>query len=247
MCKGVLLVVSRIGEIYNENDISEHERIITENNINDNMSNDIIRVAMLPKGDLFSTERNDWECSVVDELHHPNWFLEDYEKLIKKCYNKLWLIIFNWSIYCRIDIDLNLRDTELKSLGDLRLVSGNLNLENTKIISLGKLEHVNGSLNLRKTSIVSLGNLKSVNDNLNLQDSSITSLGKLTRVGGNLDLENTNIKSLENLEYVGEDLNLCNVELQSLGNLKSVGWNVYTNGKQATMDLRNLERRANLK
>jgi hypothetical protein len=67
-----------------------------------------------------------------------------------------------------IDDDLDLRYTDIKSLGNLRSVGGGLNLHGTKIESLGNIQSVGGYLDLRNSKIESLGNLRSVGGNLNL-------------------------------------------------------------------------------
>ena len=87
--------------------------------------------------------------------------------------------------------DLYLRETPIKSLGNLTSVGGNLDLLRTPIESLGNLQSVGGWLSLSFTPIKSLGNLQSVGGDLYLWDTPIVSLGNLTSVGGSLDLENT--------------------------------------------------------
>ena len=70
---------------------------------------------------------------------------------------------------------------------------GYLNLRGTNIESLGNLTSVGNSLDLRTTNIESLGNLTSVGGNLDLRYNKIKSLGNLTSVGGILDLKRTPI------------------------------------------------------
>jgi hypothetical protein len=84
--------------------------------------------------------------------------------------------------------DLDLSESDIKSLGNLTSVGGDLYLWKSKIESLGNLTSVGGDLNLYKSEIKSLGNLTSVGDDLNLRGSEIESLGNLTSVGGNLYL-----------------------------------------------------------
>jgi hypothetical protein len=87
--------------------------------------------------------------------------------------------------------DLYLRETPIKSLGNLTSVGGKLDLLRTPIESLGNLQSVGGWLILRGTPIESLGNLQSVGGDFYLSDTPIESLGNLISVGGNLTLENT--------------------------------------------------------
>jgi hypothetical protein len=197
MCRGVCLVVSRTGEIYNsETYISSHEKIIEENDIRDGLLENIVRIEMLPTGDLFSTERKDWECS-IDEEDSPNWFLENKEELVDKCYNKLWSIISNWRLTNKIEGSLNLCDTKIKSLGNLEYVGGFLDLSASKIKTLGKLKTVKYWLDLYNTKI--------------------KSLGKLEYVGVSLDLENTPIKTLGKLKYIGDYLYINNPDIDMKG------------------------------
>jgi hypothetical protein len=102
-------------------------------------------------------------------------------------------------------------------------IMDDLDLRRTDIESLGNLTSVGGDLNLKHSEIESLGNLTSVGGYFNLKGTKIKSLGNLTSVGGYFNLEGTKIKSLGNLTSVGLSLNLFNSEIESLGNLISVG------------------------
>ena len=67
-------------------------------------------------------------------------------------------------------------------------IIGDLDLRGTEITSLGNLTSVDGYLDLQRTPITSLGNLTSVGGYLSLYGTPITSLGNLTSVGGDLFL-----------------------------------------------------------
>ena len=87
--------------------------------------------------------------------------------------------------------DLDLRRTDIESLGNLTSVGGDLNLKHSEIESLGNLTSVGGYFNLEGTKIKSLGNLTSVGLSLNLFNSEIESLGNLISVGVSLNLYST--------------------------------------------------------
>jgi hypothetical protein len=70
-------------------------------------------------------------------------------------------------------------------------ITDNLDLKYSEIESLGNLISVGGFLNLYKSIIEDLGNLTSVGGSLTLHTSKIESLGNLTSVGGNLYLRDT--------------------------------------------------------
>ena len=87
-------------------------------------------------------------------------------------------------------------------------ISGNLRLRNTPIKSLGNLTYVGGNLFLEDTPIESLGNLQSVGGGLDLYDSSIESLGDLTFVGGDLYLNGTPISKKYSKEEIRQMVNV---------------------------------------
>ena len=122
---------------------------------------------------------------------------------------------------------LSRKGSPLYSLG------GDLDLRNTPIKSLGNLTSVEGNLDLENTSIESLGNLTSVGGYLDLQNTQIKSLGNLTSVGGYLDLTNTPIESLGNLTSVGDDLFLQNTPMsrkynkQKIRQMANIEGNIY--------------------
>lgn len=154
---------------------------------------------------------------------------------IELFYNKMEAILDNYKkkgfdgIKLVGDLDLSKLDVDdiEKILNEVVIVTGNLDLRNTDITTLGKLESVGGDFNLTYTLIESLGNLKYVGGYLSLKETSITSLGNLEKVGTALYLEGTPITSLGELKSVGDDLDLDSSKIKSLGNLKSVGENLY--------------------
>jgi hypothetical protein len=99
--------------------------------------------------------------------------------------------------------DLNLRDSDIESLGNLVRVEGNLDLQSCKnLVSLGDLEYVGDFLDLRDTDIKTLGKLKYVGRWLSLSDSDIVSLGNLEYVGGWLDLGRTPLSKKYTIEEI---------------------------------------------
>jgi hypothetical protein len=64
--------------------------------------------------------------------------------------------------------DLDLRRTDIESLGNLISVGGSLDMDNSKVKSLGNLTSVGGYLDMENSNIKSLGNLTSVGGDLYL-------------------------------------------------------------------------------
>ena len=100
---------------------------------------------------------------------------------------------------------LNLKETDIKTLGNLTSVEDSLYLYNCKnLTSLGNLTSVGERLYLHGCkNLTSLRNLTSVGGTLNLNGcKNLTSLGNLTSVGGNLDLEGTPISKKYSKEEI---------------------------------------------
>jgi hypothetical protein len=145
---------------------------------------------------------------------------QEEEKLLKipgiRFFNNDWNLLQKFlesQGYPRYSIggDLDLRRTDIESLGNLVRVEGYLDLRKCQNFqSLGNLEYVDGHLNLYGCeNLQSLGDLEYVGSVLNLAYTSIESLGNLVKVDGNLDLASCkNLQSLGDLEYVGGWLNL---------------------------------------
>ena len=96
----------------------------------------------------------------------------------------------------RVNDDIDLSSTEIKTLGGLVEVGGNLNLFNCiNLKTLDKLRSVDGWLNLWDCkNLQSLGELRSVGGYLDLLScENLQSLGKLEYVGGSLDITYTYI------------------------------------------------------
>ena len=103
------------------------------------------------------------------------------------------------------DDDLNLYNSYITSLGNLKSVNGYLDLVSCEnLTSLGNLKSVNGYLDLYSCeNLTSLGNLQSVNGYLDLYScENLTSLGNLQSVGGHLHIARTPISE----KYSGEEI-----------------------------------------
>lgn len=76
-------------------------------------------------------------------------------------------------------------------LNNTKKFDGDINLYETNMKSIGILEYVGGNLNLRGTLIESLDNLKYVGSNLWVSHSKVESPGHLEYVGGFMDIRNS--------------------------------------------------------
>jgi hypothetical protein len=129
--------------------------------------------------------------------------------------------------------DLDLSESDIKSLGNLIRVEGDLDLNFCRNLqSLGNLVKVEGNLDLKVSDIKSLGNLEYVGGYLDLIDTDIETLENLVRVEGGLDLSSCeNLESLGNLEYVGGGLDLSGTPLSEKYTKKQIRKMVEVDGK----------------
>jgi hypothetical protein len=106
---------------------------------------------------------------------------------------------------CEINGDLwistNQTESELTSLGSLRVVKGNVRLRFSNIQDLGGLEHVGGNLILRDTKIQSLGQVKFIGGNLFLPQrmKNTVDLSEIT-VSGNIRFWNDDTRNFADSE-----------------------------------------------
>jgi hypothetical protein len=142
--------------------------------------------------------------NIVDKKKIEIKEIEEKEKTI---YNKLVNGIDLNNDETIYDNNLDLRGTNIKSLGKLKRVNGGVRLDESNIEDLGDLEYVGGGLFIRKCkNIKSLGKVKHVGDAVNLWNSDIEDLGDLEYVGGYLDLRETKVVSFDKLKYVAQDI-----------------------------------------
>jgi|LakMenE01Jun11ns_1017448.scaffolds.fasta_scaffold9821284_2 hypothetical protein len=206
------------------------------------------------------------EVSIDDFLSAENVIIRQYKKRGYegiKLYGDLSFYSNSWKDFERlfehvieIDGNLDLRRTNIKSLGNLESVSGYLDLGYCEdLVSLGNLKYVGDYLILKNTNMTTLNNLETVGSNLReygsfleLSDTPIRDFGKLRYVGGDITLWNnktltsfgdleevggflsvneSNIKSIGKLRKVGGSLDLNFTEIKTLGNLEEVGGNLF--------------------
>jgi hypothetical protein len=93
-------------------------------------------------------------------------------------------------------------------------VSGNLDLYNSQIKELPQLKSVEGYLNLHDSQIKEFPQLKSVGGSLSLRNSQIKEFPQLKSIGGSLSLRNSQIKEFPQLEKVEYEIFANREDLQ---------------------------------
>ena len=169
---------------------------------------------------------------------------QEEEKLLKipgiRYFNNDWSILQKFlesQGYPRYSIggDLDLRDSDIETLGNLVRVEGVLNLSKSDIKTLGNLVRVEGGLNLMRCfNLQSLGNLEYVGGLFYLYgNENLQSLGNLIRVDGSLNLSMSNVESLGKLKYVYDHLDLQHTPLsmkytrEEIKNMVEVGGDIF--------------------
>lgn len=111
-----------------------------------------------------------------------------------------------------INADILIREGNIKSLSYIIKINGHLDLHDSIIESLGDLKEITGDFCIFSDNVCSnlksLEQLENIGGNLILKNSNIENLGALKRVGGLLNLRDTNVTNLGKLEYIGGDLYL---------------------------------------
>ena len=126
-----------------------------------------------------------------------------------------------------IEVNLDLRGTQITSLPAGLSVGGSLVLQGTQITSLPTGLSVGGDLYLQGTPIASLPEGLSVGGSLVLQGTPITSLPADLKVGGGLYLYGTPITSLPEGLSVGRSLDISETQITSLPKDLKVGGYLY--------------------
>jgi hypothetical protein len=125
--------------------------------------------------------------------------------------------------------NLDLYNSQIKELPQLKSVGRDLYLRNSQIRELPQLKSVGGGLFLDSSQIGELSQLESVGKGLDLWSSPIRELPQLKSVGESLDLGDSKIRELLKLERVGWGLFLRNSQIKELPQLESVGYRILVN------------------
>jgi len=126
--------------------------------------------------------------------------------------------------------DLDLRGTNIESLGNLISVGGDLNLEGSKLKTLGNLTSVGGNLYLAGSKIQSFGNLTSVGGDLYLYGKKTEPI-RVTSAEDYLDLFRRDLESFRNVNSTEDYLELMSSPLSKRYTEKEIRSMVEVGGK----------------
>ena len=130
MCKGFSMICTEKKVCWSLK-TNHHEKLVKEYKLDDSIRRKIVRVEFLPKANLMSVNIEDWEMNIDEMGTLPEWFCPEAEKEngVEILKNKIFPAMRDKKYMA----DLDLRGTDIKSLGDLHSVGENLYLERTQI------------------------------------------------------------------------------------------------------------------
>ncbi len=149
----------------------------------------------------------------------------------------------------KVQGNVDLEDSELKSLYNTKRIDGNVYLMNSNLEDFGKLESIGGGLTFnevwdrpeRAAKVSSLKNIQEIGGELDIAISNITDTGELKSVKGDVFIKKSGLTSLKNLEYIGGNLYMEDSNVETLGKLKEIGKNAQLQHSALT-DLGDLEK-----
>ncbi|MER3570107.1 MAG: hypothetical protein C4348_00620 [Patescibacteria group bacterium] len=125
----------------------------------------------------------------------------------------------------------NLR-LDITSLGNLEIIIGNAYFEYSQVRDLGNLRIIGRAGYFSDSYITSLGNLEEIGGIAYFEYSQVTDLGNLRRIGWSVYFSNSQITSLKNLEEIGGYADFENSQVTDLGNLRRIGGLAYVKEEQ---------------
>src|SRR3990167_10206534 len=208
MCSYKSGIILKTGRVIIELDTDSHSGIIEKHKLREGVSESMpwanfVSVECLPKKDLFSRDRSDWNFKLDEPTNVPTWFKEDEDH-----FKDLW---FDEMFKVLSEKEKILNETG-KWNGSLILYSG---------ATLDALESVAGDLILYPGATLDAKKLESVAGGLYLYSGATLDAKKLESVAGDLYLNSG--ATLDALESVAADLILYSGATLDAKKLESVG------------------------
>src|SRR3990167_7762988 len=243
MCSYKSGIILKTGRVIIELDTDSHSEIIEKHKLREGVSESMpwanfVSVECLPKKDLFSRDRSDWNFKLDEPTDVPTWFKEDEDHFKDLWFDEMFKVlsekekILNETGKWNGDLILYSGATleALESVGgDLTLNSG---------ATLEALESVGGDLTLYSGATLDAKKLESVAGGLYLYSGATLDAKKLESVAGDLYLNSG--ATLDALESVAADLILYSGATLDAKKLESVGGDLILYSG-ATLDAKKLE------
>ena len=114
-------------------------------------------------------------------------------------------------------------DSQIKSLGQLQSIGGDANFDSSQITDLGKLKSIGGYANFTNSQVTNLGQLQSITSNAYFNSSKITDLGQLQSIGRFATFKDSQVTDLGQLKSIGGNADFDKSQITDLGKLQSIG------------------------
>ena len=246
MCSYKSGIILKTGRVIIELDTDSHSGIIEKHKLREGVSESMpwanfVSVECLPKKDLFSRDRSDWNFKLDEPTNVPTWFKEDEDHFKDLWFDEMFKVLSEKE---KILNETGKWNGSLilysgATLDALESVAGDLILYPGATLDAKKLESVAGGLYLYSGATLDAKKLESVAGDLYLNSGATLDAKKLESVGGDLILYSGATLDAKKLESVAGDLHLNSGA--TLDALESVGGGLYLNSG-ATLDAKKLSK-----
>ena len=174
MCNYKSGIVTRDGQVFVEIDTDSHEEIVNRHKLHEGTTADpwanYVSAECLPRRDLLSRRREDWDYRLDEPDRKPAWYAEDEAR-------------YEDAFFAALLSHLDAREEELRLTGKWR---GGLTLwEGTTLTAL-ELKTAGGNIGLREGATLNVPGLKTVGGGLMLCRGAVLTAKGLKTVGGNI-------------------------------------------------------------
>ena len=107
--------------------------------------------------------------------------------------------------------------SEVKKLGNLKVIGGSVNFGGSKVESLGNLEMIFGDVKFKNSEVTDLGSLKVIYGKADFEGAKITNLGNLEMIFGDVEFYSSKVESLGLLREIGGNADFDGSKVVSLG------------------------------
>src|SRR3990167_647739 len=172
MCSYKSGIILKTGRVIIELDTDSHSEIIEKHKLREGVSESMpwanfVSVECLPKKDLFSRDRSDWNFKLDEPTDVPTWFKEDEDHFKDLCFDEMFKFL----------------SEKEKILNETGKWNGDLYLNSGATLDAKKLESVAGDLYLNSGATLDAKKLESVAGDLILYSGATLDAKKLESVG----------------------------------------------------------------
>ena len=132
--------------------------------------------------------------------------------------------------------DANFRNSKITDINPIMIIGGNANFANSKFKDTGSLKFIGGSAEFADSHIKKLINVKWIGLYANFENSNVVDIGPLEHIGGDANLWGTKINKAENLKYIGRDTNFEKSRVTEAPELENIGGGLETGNQMKSLN-----------